>query len=100
MLLPLISETLKRGFRATSVDFTLLVWHDEFVTKGGIMMKKKWFTAGLYILCTLIWTLNFFLHWHKDGMISVSTALFGVAAVLFAVSAVGSVLSLIRAKKE
>ena len=64
------------------------------------MTKRKWFAAGLYIFCTLIWTVNFFLYWHKDGMISVSTALFGVAAVLFAVSAVGSVLSLIRAKKE
>jgi len=62
--------------------------------------KKMWFTTGLYIFCALIWTVNFFLHWHKDGTIEFSTALFGVSAVLFTVAAVGGVVSLIRAKKE
>lgn len=62
--------------------------------------KKMWFTTGLYIFCALIWTVNFFLHWHKDGMIQFSTALFGVSAVLFTVAAVGSLLNVLRLPKE
>jgi membrane protein implicated in regulation of membrane protease activity len=62
--------------------------------------KKMWFTAGLYIFCALIWTTNFFLHWHKDGTIEFSTALFGVSAVLFAIAAAGSIVGLIRMHKQ
>ena len=77
------------------------MWHDVPVTKGVYIMKKRlWFTAGLYVFCTLIWIANFFLHWHKDGMIEFSTALFGVSALLFAVAAVGSIISLIRHHKD
>lgn len=62
--------------------------------------KKMWWITGLYTFCALIWTTNFFLHWHQDGTIDFSTALFGLSAVLFTVSAVGSVIRLIRMYKE
>ena len=62
--------------------------------------KKMWITTGWYVLLTLIWTVNFFIHWHKDGMISVSTGLFGLAAALFAVAAVLGVIRVIRASVE
>ena len=66
-----------------------------------MMTKKKlWWIAGLYSFCALVWTINFFLHWHNDGTISFSTALFGVAAVCFIISAVGSVVRLIRAYRQ
>lgn len=61
--------------------------------------KKMWWITGLHTFCTLIWTTNFFLHWHQDGAINVSTALFGLTAVLFAVAAGGSVTQLIRLYK-
>ena len=61
--------------------------------------KKMWWITGLYTLCALIGTTNFFLHWHQDGMVNFSTGLFGLSAVLFAVAAVGSAMQLIRAYK-
>ncbi|MBR6667041.1 MAG: hypothetical protein IKL25_01550 [Clostridia bacterium] len=60
------------------------------------MKKRLWFSAGLYVFCCLIWAANFFIHWHQDGMIEFSTALFGVASVMFAIAAAGSILALIR----
>ena len=61
--------------------------------------KKMWWITGLYTFCALIWTTNFFLHWYQDGMVSFSTGLFGLSAVLFAVAAVGSALQLNRLYK-
>lgn len=61
--------------------------------------KKMWWITGLYTFCALIWTTNFFLHWHTDGTIQFSTALFGVSAVLFTVAAAGSAMQLIRMYK-
>ena len=62
--------------------------------------KKQWLAVGLNIFCALIWTVNFFLHWHKDGMIRVSMALFGVSAALFTLAAVLSVINVFRRAKE
>ena len=62
--------------------------------------KKLWWITGLYTFCALIWTTNFFLNWHKDGMISVSTGLYGLSAILFTISAVMGVIRLIRLPKE
>ena len=62
--------------------------------------KNMWWITGFHTFCALIWTVNFFLHWHKDGMISVSTGLFGLSAVLFTISAVMGVIRLIRLPKE
>lgn len=86
------------GFQPVSVAFIRKMWHDEHVRKGVYIMTKKslWLTTGLYVFCAVIWTVNFFLHWNKDGMIEISTALFGVSAILFVIAAVGSVLRLIR----
>lgn len=61
--------------------------------------KTLWLSTGLYIFCAVIWTVNFFLHWHQDGMIEASTALFGVSAVCFAVAAVLNVIRLARLPK-
>ena len=60
--------------------------------------KRMWFTTGIYIFCTLIWTVNFILHWHQDGTLTFSTALFGLAAVCFAISAVLNVIRIRRLK--
>lgn len=62
--------------------------------------KTLWITMGIYSFCAVVWTVNFFLHWHQDGTIGVSTALFGLAAVCFAISAVGNGIRLRRMKKE
>lgn len=65
------------------------------------MMSKKTMllTTGLYIFCALIWTVNFFLHWNKDGAIGTSTVLYGISAVCFAIAAVLNVIRLVRAGK-
>ena len=65
-------------------------------------MSKKtvWITTGIYIFCAVVWTVNFFLHWHQDGAINTSTALFGVAAVCFVISSVAGVIRIRRLKKE
>ena len=64
------------------------------------MMKRMWVTTGIYAFCALVWTLNFFLHWTQDGAIDASTALFGLAAVCFGVSAVLNFIRIRRMKKE
>lgn len=58
--------------------------------------KQMRISTGLYAFCALVWTVNFFLSWHQDGMIEVSTGLYGVAALCFGISAV---LGLIRLKR-
>ena len=70
--------------------------------KGVDKMSKKttWITTGIYIFNAMIWTVNFFLHWHQDGSINTSTALFGVAAVCFGISAVLNIIRICRMKKE
>lgn len=62
--------------------------------------KTLWISTGIYIFSALLWTVNFFLHWRRDGMIQFSTALFGVAAVCFAVSTVLNLIRIRRLKKE
>ena len=62
--------------------------------------KTMWITTGIYMLNAVIWTVNFFLHWHRDGGINTSTALFGVAAVCFIISSVLNLIRIHRLKKE
>lgn len=71
-------------------------------TKGVEIMSKKtmWITTGIYIFCAVIWTVNFFLHWHQDGGINTSTALFGMAAAFFGIAAVLNIIRICRMKKE
>lgn len=64
------------------------------------MMKQLWWTTSLYIFCTVVWTANFFLHWRMDGCISISTGLFGLTAVCFAISAVLNLIRIRNMKKE
>ena len=59
-----------------------------------------WITTGLYLFCALVWALNFFLHWRQDGMIDVSTALFGVSAACFLIAGVLNIVRIRRLKKE
>ena len=40
--------------------------------------KTMWITTGIYGINTVLWTAIFILHWHQDGTIGVSTALFGL----------------------
>lgn len=66
-----------------------------------MMTKKKMlFSTGLYIFCALIWTMNFFLHWHLEGRLLVSSLLYGVSAVCFTVAAVLNVMQLRRMRKQ
>lgn len=62
--------------------------------------KTLWITTGIYLFCALVWTINFFLHWHQDGRIEVSTALFGVSAACFAIAGALNVVRIRRMKKE
>lgn len=62
--------------------------------------RSMWISTGIYLFCTVLWTVNFFLHWHQDGMIETSTALFGVAAVCFGIMAVMCLIRIRRMKKE
>jgi len=62
--------------------------------------KTMWLTTALYIFCAVIWTVNFFLHWHQDGMIETSTALFGVSAVCFGIAGVLNAIRLTRLCKQ
>ena len=62
--------------------------------------KTMWVTTGIYIFCAVLWTVNFFLHWRQDGAVTFSTALFGVAAVCFGISAVLNLIRIRRMKKE
>lgn len=62
--------------------------------------KKGLFSAGLNTLCALIWTVNFLISWLSDGWVNTSTALFGAAALMFAVAAVGSWIAFVRMPDE
>ena len=62
--------------------------------------KAMWISTGIYLFCTVVWTVNFFLHWHQDGAIGASTAMFGVAAVCFGISSVLNLIRIGRMKKE
>ncbi len=62
--------------------------------------KRMLILTWLYGFCAVSWTVNFFLHWYQDGMIDVSTALFGVAAICFAIAAVLGGMSLHRLRKD
>ena len=63
-------------------------------------MKKMWISTGLYAFCAVVWTLNFFLQWQEAGGLNARTALFGLAAVCFAISAVLNYIRIRRMKKE
>ena len=63
-------------------------------------LKTMWISTGIYLICTVLWTANFFLHWRQDGGIETSTALFGVAAVCFGISSVLNLIRICRMKKE
>lgn len=101
-LLPLTFQTQKRGFQPEMVAFSARMWHDVAITKGVYRMSRKRMlaTTAIYIVCAVIWTLNFFINWRQDGMLESSTVLFGVAAVCFAISAVLNVIRICRMKKE
>ena len=101
-LLPLTFQTRKRGFEPEMVDFSARMWHDVPITKGVYRMsrRKMLATTAIYIICAVIWTLNFLIHWQKDGVLEASTVLFGVAAACFAISAVLSIIRLCRTKRE
>lgn len=65
--------------------------------------KMLWISTGLYGFCALVWTMNFALHWHMDGRINASTALFGFSAACFGIAAALNVIRLVRlgrSKKE
>lgn len=63
------------------------------------MTKKQMkISVGLYVFCAVIWTINFFIHWYTDGVLELSTILFGVSAVCFTVAAVLGVVRLCRLK--
>lgn len=66
------------------------------------MTKRKMatITTGINLFCALIWCANFFIHWHVDGAISLSTILFGVAGLLFAVAGIGGLINLRKLPKE
>lgn len=61
--------------------------------------KTMWISTGIYLFCAVVWAVNFFLHWHQDGGISTSTALFGMAAVCFSISAVLNLIRIHKLKK-
>lgn len=68
-------------------------------------MTKKMLgiSTGLYGFCALVWTINSALHWHMDGCVDASTALFGLSAVCFGIAAALNVIRLARlgrGKKE
>lgn len=66
------------------------------------MTKRKMtiISTCIYFFCALVWSLNFFINWRADGMITVSTGLFGVAAVCFALAGIMGVLRVRHLPKE
>lgn len=64
--------------------------------------KQLMITTGVYVLCALIWTFNFFCHWYEDGRLMISTVLFGFSALCFGIAAVLNVIRIrrIRNTKE
>ena len=95
-------QTAKSGFRTGCIEFPDWMWHDEPVQKGVLKMSEKSMkiSTAIYILNAVIWTVNFFLNWVEDGMLKVSTVLFGISAVCFIIASVGAVLALCRKKRE
>ena len=63
------------------------------------MTKKQMkISVGLYVFCAVIWTINFLIHWYTDGVLQLSTILYGVSAVCFTIAAVLGVIRLCRLK--
>lgn len=63
------------------------------------MTKKQMkISVALHVFCAVIWTINFGIHWYADGMLTLSTILFGVSALCFTVAAVLGVIRLCRMK--
>ena len=63
------------------------------------MTKKQMkISVALYVFCAVIWTINFGIHWYTDGVLELSTILYGVSALCFTVAAVLGVIRLCRTK--
>ena len=62
--------------------------------------KTLLFNTGLNSFCAVLWTVNFVIDWLEEGVVTVSTGCFGVAAVCFAVAAIMGVIRILRLKKE
>ena len=62
--------------------------------------KMTIISTGIYLFCALVWGLNFFIHWYTEGVISVSTGLFGVAAACFLVAGVMGAIRVRHMPKE
>lgn len=60
--------------------------------------KQMKISVGLYVFCAVIWTINFFIHWYTDGIVTLSTILYGVTAVCFTIAAVLGIIRLCRLK--
>lgn len=66
------------------------------------MTQRKMTTIStcIYFFCSMIWAANFGINWYADGAITLSTGLFGVASLLFAVAGVLGVIRLRKMPKE
>lgn len=66
------------------------------------MTQRKMTTIStcIYFFCALVWAANFGINWYADGVITVSTALFGVSSVLFAIAGVLGAIRLRKMPKE
>ena len=64
------------------------------------MMVRKWVITGIYLFCAIVWALNFFVEWHKNGTLEGNTILFGIAAICFAISAVLHLIRVYQEKKK
>lgn len=62
--------------------------------------KTLLFNVGLNVLCAVLWTVNFVIDWLEEGVVTISTGCFGVAALCFAVAAVTGGIRILRLKKE
>ena len=66
------------------------------------MTQRKMTTIStcIYLFCALIWAVNFAVNWCADGTITVSTGLFGLAAVCFAVAGIMGAIRVRHLPKE
>lgn len=67
---------------------------------GRMKRKRACIAAGLYALSAIVMTVVFLTHWHHDGEMMFSTALFGAAALCFWVSAVLGAVRIKRLSRE
>lgn len=62
--------------------------------------KMTAISTCIYFFCALVWAANFGINWYADGLITVSTGLFGAASALFAVAGVLGAIRLHKMPKE